>query len=161
MTRKYRPKPTDEIYRNMSAIRSTENRTELALCKALHARGLRYRKYRKDLPGSPDIVFAREHVAVFVDGDYWHARILVEQGMRALGRTLRSSTRDYWLAKFKRRVERDRSATTALESAGWLVIRLWESDVKRDLQHAAHRIARIVRARRGEKIAHHAPKSGR
>jgi DNA mismatch endonuclease, patch repair protein len=137
----------------MSAIRSTENRTEAALRAVLHAKGLRYRKYRKDLPGNPDIVFVKARVAVFVDGDYWHARVLVEEGLAALQRTLRTPTKHYWLEKFKRRVERDRLTSLALEGSGWLVIRMWESDVARDLQHSANRIASAVRARNKRRAA--------
>src|SRR6202023_2421361 len=82
-TRPYRPKSAEEIRRNMSAIRSTDNRTERLLRSALHRRGLRFRKYVSDVPGRPEIVFRREHVAVFVDGDYWHCRVLQERGLSA------------------------------------------------------------------------------
>lgn len=144
----YRPKRPNEVHRNMSAIRATENRTERALRSALHRLGLRYRKYAAGLPGRPDIVFASQKVAVFVDGDYWHARVLQEKGPRAFRATLKKKeTRSYWLAKLQRNVERDRAATLALRKAGWLVVRLWESDAKRDVPKAAARIARAVRRR--------------
>jgi DNA mismatch endonuclease (patch repair protein) len=146
--RTYRPKSADEIRRNMSAIRSAGNRVEGALGRALHARGLRYRKYRRDLPGKPDIAFPTERVAVFVDGDYWHSRILVECGLRALKATLRTPQREYWLEKFQRRVRRDKEVTSALEGAGWAGIRLWESDTKRNIAAAADAIERAVRDRR-------------
>jgi DNA mismatch endonuclease, patch repair protein len=132
----------------MSAIRSTENAVELALRRAVHARRLRYRKYRSDLPGKPDMVFPRDRVVVFVDGDYWHCRTLVEQGSQALEATLRTPTRDYWRDKFHRRVTRDREVTAALRAAGWEVLRFWESDVKQDVEGVAERIAQVVRARR-------------
>jgi DNA mismatch endonuclease (patch repair protein) len=144
----YRPKPRDEIRRNMSAIRGRENRAEVALRKALHAMGLRYRKYRRDLPGCPDFVFVRERVAVFVDGDYWHARVLVERGPGALTRSLRTPNKDYWLKKFQNNVRRDREATRALGKAGWHVLRYWESDVRRDTMALARRVGRVVEARR-------------
>jgi len=132
----------------MSAIRATENRTERALRSALHRLGLRYKKYTANLPGRPDIVFPSQKVAVFVDGDYWHARVLQEKGPRAFRATVRKkATRAYWLAKLRRNVERDRAATRALRKGGWLVLRLWESDTKRDVQRAAARIARALRRR--------------
>lgn len=146
----YRPKSREEISRNMSAIRSTENKVESALRSRLHRMGLRYRKYAKELPGRPDFIFAKERVAVFVDGDYWHGRILVEQGMAALEARLRTPNKDYWLKKISRRVERDRSVTCALEDEGWLVLRAWESDVKKDIEAAALQIADRVRGRRRE-----------
>src|SRR4051812_24354610 len=104
----------------MSAIRSKENRAEVGLRKKLHALGLRYRKYSKDLPGKPDIVFRTARVAVFVDGDFWHSRVLREQGLSALKATLTMNTKQYWLAKFQRNVARDMRVTTELEDAGWL-----------------------------------------
>jgi DNA mismatch endonuclease, patch repair protein len=132
----------------MSAIRASENRAEVALRKALHAMGLRYRKYRCDLPGCPDFVFVREKIAVFVDGDYWHARVLVERGPRALTRSLRTPNKDYWIRKFRHNVARDRAATRALGKAGWRVLRYWESDVRRNTMTLARHVRRVVEARR-------------
>lgn len=59
-----RRKSREEIARNMSAIRSSQNRAEIALRKALHMRGFLYRLYRADLPGTPDIVFVAQRVSV-------------------------------------------------------------------------------------------------
>jgi DNA mismatch endonuclease (patch repair protein) len=128
----------------MSAIRSSENQTEVALRKALHARGLRYRKYVQGLVGKPDIVFVRAKVAVFVDGDFWHARVLREGGISALQSILRTPRQSYWIDKFDRRMKRDDYVTMTLESEGWKVIRLWESDVKRDIDQAAKLISTEV-----------------
>lgn len=146
----YRPKPRDEIARNMAAIRSTENKVESALRSLLHRMGLRYRKYPKELTGVPDFIFSTERVAVFVDGDYWHGRILLEEGSSALEARLRTPNKDYWVKKITSRVARDRSVTRALEDQGWFVLRLWESDVKKDIGRAALHIADHVRARRRE-----------
>jgi DNA mismatch endonuclease (patch repair protein) len=135
----------------MSAIRSGENRTETALRCALHALGLRYRKYVKDLPGNPDIVFSKSRVVVFVDGDYWHARELVDGSGSALRRRLRrlpEASRKYWLTKFRRRVQRDRDVTQLLREDGWTVVRMWESDVRRNFSRAVRLIvSEIERAR--------------
>jgi DNA mismatch endonuclease, patch repair protein len=148
MARKYNPKPADEIRRNMSAIRSKNNRTEVALRKRLHALGHRYALHVNDLPGRPDLVFKAAKVAVFIDGDFWHARTLRERGLSALKSSLRTAKRDYWLEKFTRRIARDDAVTQALRDNGWLVIRLWESEVKSDLEAAVKRISRMIRSRR-------------
>ena len=132
----------------MSAIKGHENRTESALRKALHRMGLRYRKYAKGLPGRPDIIFPKQKVAVFVDGDYWHARLLRENGLQALEAKLRTPTRGYWLAKFQRRVCFDDEVSARLEGLGWKVIRLWESDIVHDIEGAARQVAITVRRRR-------------
>jgi DNA mismatch endonuclease (patch repair protein) len=142
--REYKPKSDAEISRNMSAIRSSLNQTEVALGKALHARGFRYRKYVRNLPGKPDFAFVRAKVAVFVDGDFWHARVLREGGISALQSILRTPRRSYWIDKFDRRMKRDDYVTMTLESEGWKVIRLWESDVKRDIDQAAKLISTEV-----------------
>lgn len=144
----YKPKPRDEIARNMSAIRSTENKVESALRRQLHKMGLRYRKYTKALPGRPDFVFPRERIAVFVDGDYWHGRIIIEEGLEALEARLRTPNKQYWIAKFSARVERDRAVTRTLEETGWFVFRFWESDVKKNLNETATKIAHQVRSHR-------------
>ena len=144
---RYRPKPRAEVARNMSAIRSVGNAVEGDLGRALHRLGFRYRKYVTDLPGRPDIVFVRQRVAVFVDGDYWHARLLREQGLAALKRYFTPSQRSYWVPKFVRRVERDAEVNQALRSRGWKVVRLWESDVKQNLNRASRKVASILSLR--------------
>lgn len=128
----------------MSAIRSTENKVEVALRSSLHRVGLRFRKYAPDLPGKPDIVFRGAKVAVFVDGDFWHARVLRENGIEALGARVRGPNRAYWLTKFQRRVVRDDEVNAALRSNGWTVLRFWESELKATPEKAVARIRRVV-----------------
>lgn len=141
----YKPKSADEIRRNMSAIRSTGGKTEVALRSLLHRRGLRFRKNYTKLAGRPDIVFTRARVAVFIDGDYWHARVLRERGPAALEQRMKTANRAYWMTKFGKRVERDDHVTTTLQELGWTVVRLWESDVRTNLEDAAGSIERAVR----------------
>ncbi|MBB2677421.1 UNVERIFIED_ORG: DNA mismatch endonuclease (patch repair protein) [Rhizobium esperanzae] len=106
---------------------------EVELRSLLHRQGFRFRKNVATLPGKPDIVFLREKVAIFVDGDYWHARILRESGVDALRASLKTSNREFWVAKLQRNCERDVAVTSALEELGWIVVRLWESDLKRGM----------------------------
>jgi len=148
--RAYRPKPRDEVARNMAAIRSTENKTEVALRSELHKLGLRFRKYPPNVTGKPDFVFPSKRVAVFVDGDYWHGRRLLETGSAALAKTLRERPNvDYWLTKFTRNAQRDEEVSADLVASGWLVIRLWESDVKKNVPVFAERIYRLLQKRTG------------
>src|SRR5690606_26602051 len=58
--------------RLMSCVRTKDTDIEQAVRSALFARGYRFRKHVEALPGRPDIVFARQMVAVFIDGDFWH-----------------------------------------------------------------------------------------
>ncbi len=106
----------------MRANRRTDTKPEMALRRALHGQGLRYRKdYRLDLEGArvrPDIAFTARKVAVFVDGCFWHA--CPEHGTKPASNTW------YWGPKLARNVERDRNADAALTAAGWRVVRVWE-----------------------------------
>jgi DNA mismatch endonuclease, patch repair protein len=138
-------KAKTEVSKNMSAIRSTDNKTERALRSILHRRGLRFRKDVKALPGRPDIVFSRARLAVFVDGDYWHGRMLREHGPEYVSQYFQPHQRPYWTEKLERNVKRDDAVTNKLESEGWVVLRLWESDIKRNLSMAADRIEEIFR----------------
>lgn len=106
--------------RAMSAVRSANTTPELRLRRALHARGLRFRLHRRDLPGSPDLVLPRFNAAVFVHGCFWHRH-------PNCARTTTPATRtNYWGPKFARNVERDAAAITALRALGWRVAVVWE-----------------------------------
>lgn len=124
--------------RCMSRIRSKDTTPERMLRSALHQRGLRFRKHVAALPGSPDIVFTRAKVAVFVNGDFWH-------GYRFRRREARLS--DYWRQKIKRNRARDAANFRTLRAAGWRVVRVWEHEVKHDTIGSAERISRIIAAR--------------
>lgn len=108
---------------NMRANRRTDTKPEIALRRALHHLGYRYRKdYRLDLDGGrrvrPDIVFTARKVAVFVDGCFWHA--CPDHGSKP------RNNEWYWGPKLLRNVERDRANDAALTLVSWSVIRLWE-----------------------------------
>lgn len=110
---------------NMRANRRADTKPEMALRRALHSQGLRYRKdYRLDLaPGArvrPDIAFTARRVAVFVDGCFWH--VCPQHGTQPAANTW------YWQPKLLRNVERDRAADAALTAAGWEVVRIWEHE---------------------------------
>lgn len=127
------------------ASKKKNTKCELVLRKRLWAAGLRYRVDVCDLPGRPDMVFAGPRVAVFCDGDFWHGRDL-QVRLSKLGAGHNSA---YWIAKIKRNVERDLRNTAALEADGWLVIRLWETDIMKHPEQATERILEAVEGRRG------------
>ncbi len=131
----------------MAAVRRINTAPELALRRALWALGARYRLYRRELPGSPDLTFVRAKVAVFVDGDFWHGRTLAEKGVSALRSTFRPAQRAFWVAKIKRNRERDRRQTLELQDMGWVVMRVWASDVLANPRAVARRISFQLRRR--------------
>ena len=119
----------DQRRKAMSRNRGKDTRPEVRFRKALYHAGLRYRKNYKKLPGTPDIAITRCHIAIFVDGDFWHAKGHREHPGEQIG-----SNKEYWQKKLKRNVERDRDVNDELTDMGWLVLRFWESDIKKDLQ---------------------------
>ncbi len=119
----------------MKSIHSHDTASEVMLRKALWHRGLRYRKNYKGLPGSPDIVLTRQKIAIFVDGDFWHGKGHLDNPGEQIG-----TNKSYWQAKLQRNVERDKENNDDLTQAGWLVLRFWESEVKKDLDGCIERI---------------------
>jgi len=129
----------------MAKVKSRGTGPELTLRQALTALGLRYRLGGLGLPGKPDILFTRAKVAVFVDGDFWHGNQWKLRGHKSLeGQLGAVSNRDYWLAKIRRNMERDRRVSAQLKQAGWKVIRIWESSISKSPPKAAAKVARAV-----------------
>ena len=116
----------------MSAIPSKATRPEIALRKALWHNNLRYRVNYKELPGKPDIVFTKQKVVVFCDGDYWHGHNWAVRGLSSFEEEI-SGYSDYWKQKILRNIERDEENNRALRALGWSVVRIWESDILNDV----------------------------
>ena len=124
----------------MLANRSRDTKPGVALRRALHAAGLRYRVCARPIPElrrTADIVFGPAKVAVEVRGCFWHG--CPEHYTRP------SANRDFWDAKLQRNIERDQETQEALERAGWLVVVVWEHE---DTHEAARRVAETVAGRR-------------
>ena len=122
-------------------MRSTDTRPELRLRCALHAAGIRgWRCHYRDAAGKPDLAWPALHVAIFVDGAFWH-------GHPSRHRPGRSG--EYWDCKIARNVERDRENDRALDGAGWIVLRFWDFEVARELDAVVGRVATALRERAG------------
>lgn len=122
----------------MSRIRSKHTGPELSIRRLVHSRGLRYRMHVQSIPGTPDLVFAQAKTVVFVDGDFWHGwRFPKWKGTLA----------PYWQEKIERNRRRDLRTFRRLRRSGWLVVRIWEHEVKEDANACADRIEAIVRRR--------------
>ncbi|WP_296956369.1 very short patch repair endonuclease [uncultured Dialister sp.] len=119
----------EQRHKNMTHIRSQDTKPEVKLRKALWKRGIRYRKNYKLLPGKPDIAITRFRIAVFVDGDFFHGKNIEKI------KTQVKSNREYWIPKIERNIERDKQVNDELTELGWLVLRFWESDIKKDLKN--------------------------
>lgn len=106
-----------------------DTKPELRLRQELWRKGLRYRKNVSALPGIPDLIFQKAHVAIFCDGDFWHGK-----GWKSRkARLTRGANAEYWISKIERNIERDRKTTKTLKKRGWIVLRFWESEIQRDI----------------------------
>ena len=139
----YQPRDPAVVSRNMAAIRRRDNKAERIILKQLTSRGHGYRRYHR-IVGTPDIAFRRAKVAVFVDGDYWHGRVLVEHGLEGLRATFKTERREWWVAKIVANISRDRVADAALAQLGWRVVRLWEHDVIADPIGSTDRVCQAI-----------------
>lgn len=128
----------------MGRVRNRDTDLELRVRSALHERGFRYRKHVDSLPGTPDVVFPRERVAVFVDGDFWH-------GYRFPG--WEGSVSPFWQEKISKNRARDRRNFGRLRQMGWKVVRLWQHQIEDDLEGCVRRVASSVEAQRARSQA--------
>lgn len=122
----------------MARVRNRDTRPELELRRMLWSRGLRYR-LRVSLPGSPDLVFKRARVAVFVDGCFWHG--CPEHG------SIPKTNPAFWATKLAQNSERDERVDGELGDRGWTVLRFWEHEIFGDLDEVVERIEHAVRQR--------------
>ncbi len=108
----------------MSQVKGRDTKPEKVVRSLLHRMGYRFRLHRRDLPGVPDVVLPKFHVAIFVHGCFWHRH-------QGCGRaSMPSSNVAYWRKKFERNVNRDAQCRELLEKAGWHVLVIWECELK-------------------------------
>ncbi len=135
----------EEISAIMRKVHGRDTTPELALRRALWARGLRYRVNATDLPGKPDIIIPSTRLAIFVDGDFWHGNQFRKRKLNALEEQFpETATRTYWLTKIRRNMTRDAANMSVLLSQGWSVLRFWESQLRVDLEGCVSMVARVV-----------------
>ncbi|HMO45458.1 MAG TPA: very short patch repair endonuclease [Rubrivivax sp.] len=137
-----------ERSRRMAGVRQSGTAPELALRKALHALGFRFRVNARHLPGRPDIVLPKFRVALFVHGCFWHGHCCPAGHPPA-------TNHDYWLQKLAANRQRDRRKSAALRKLGWRAWVTWECELKTHpaAEHTARRLAaRIRRIQAGTRI---------
>lgn len=123
----------------MSSIHSDGTKIEVALRKALWHNGIHYRKNYKVLDCHPDIVLTKYRIAIFCDGDFWHGKV-------AQKRQVKCNTK-YWHEKICRNVERDLENTIELRDNGWIVLRFWETDIKKHLDNCVTEVMKAIEVR--------------
>lgn len=110
--------------RNMSRIRSKDTRPELIVRSVVHRLGFRFRLHRRDLPGTPDLVFPRHRKVIFVHGCYWHLH-----DCRS-GRVVPRTNAAFWATKRATNAQRDADALEQLTRLGWKTLVVWECTLR-------------------------------
>ncbi len=108
----------------MSRIGPKDSKPEMTVRRLLHRLGYRYGLHRRDLPGTPDIVFPIRRKAIFVHGCFWHRH----SGCKAASTP--KSRKDFWSRKFDANVERDARKVAELEADGWTVAIIWSCETQ-------------------------------
>lgn len=108
----------------MSRVRGRDTSPEIAVRRVAHALGYRYRLHRRDLPGSPDLVFPRRRAVVFVHGCFWHRHKNCPKA------TTPKTRADFWKKKFEANSKRDRRVLKELVVLGWRPLVIWECETK-------------------------------
>jgi DNA mismatch endonuclease, patch repair protein len=124
--------------RVMASIRSNGTKIELLLGKAIWAKGHRYRKNDKSLPGTPDFTMKRYKLAIFCDGEFWHGKNWESKKLRI------QNNRDFWISKIERNMTRDIRVNEELKAKGWTVVRFWEDDIRKHLDTAVNKIDETI-----------------
>ncbi|HEY1562565.1 MAG TPA: very short patch repair endonuclease [Caulobacteraceae bacterium] len=106
----------------MGRVRAKDTAPEMAVRRAAHALGFRFRLHRRDLPGTPDLIFPRLRIAMFVHGCFWHRHADCRRASTPKTRL------EFWGPKFARNVDRDAENAELLSSLGWQVATIWECE---------------------------------
>ena len=125
--------------KNMQAVKNKDSKIELLLRKELWKRGLRYRKNCKEVYGKPDIVFIGKKIAVFCDSEFWHGYDWENR------KNDFKSHQEFWIPKIERNMMRDKEVTNKLESDGWVVLRFWGKDIKKNTVECANIIEEYLK----------------
>lgn len=140
----------EQRHKNMHNIKAENTQPEVLLRRLLWQEGLRYRKNYKELPGRPDIALTKYHIAVFVDGEFWHGKAY--NGGDYEGHKYHSlkeqlehgNNTAFWKNKIERNMQRDLEVEAELNGLGWKVIRFWSKDVLKQPNECVQVIKEII-----------------
>jgi DNA mismatch endonuclease (patch repair protein) len=119
----------------MKSVKLKGGSLELLVQRELRKLGLRFQQNYRELIGTPDIVFRKKKVAIFIDGDFWH-------GWRLPAWDHKLS--EFWRSKLRANRKRDQRNFRRLRAANWTVIRLWEHEIRSDIGRCIDRISRAL-----------------
>ena len=127
--------------KNMQAVKNKDSQIELLLRKELWSRGIRYRKNLTKIFGKPDIVFIGKKIAIFCDSEFWHGYNWEER------KNDFKSHQEFWIPKIERNIERDKEVNMKLASEGWIVLRFWGNEIKKNTAQCADIIEKAVHSK--------------
>ena len=136
----------EQRHKNMKAVKNKNSDIEQLLRKKLWKRGLRYQKNVNRVFGHPDIVFIGKKVAVFCDSEFWHGYDWENR------KNDFKSNQDFWIAKIERNIERDKEVNSKLSSEGWVVLRFWGKEIKKETDKCVAIIERAIKERKNVQI---------
>jgi len=125
MTDQFSPEQRSWIMRQ---VRSKNTNPELIVRRLLHRLGYRFRLHRRDLPGTPDLVFVSRRKVIFVHGCFWHQHRKCRRG------SMPASNTAFWRSKLRRNVVRDAKHLATLKALGWRSLVVWECCTKNAAQ---------------------------
>lgn len=128
---------TEQRSFNMSRIRNRDTRPEKVVRSIVHRLGYRYRLYKKELPGKPDLVLVRHRKIIDVHGCFFHMHHCKH------GRVVPATNKKFWKTKRLSNVTRDRKNLAALRRAGWRVIIIWECETRKP-EHLLRKLSRFL-----------------
>jgi len=123
----------------MAKVRAVDTHPEIAVRKLVSRLGYRYHLHRKNLPGTPDLVFSGLKKVIFVHGCFWHQHHCPE------GQRRPKSKKAFWAQKLESNIRRDRHQLLTLRRLGWHVLVIWECQTRaKHLENLAVRIQRFL-----------------
>lgn len=133
------------LSQRMARIRKVDTKPEIIVRRLAHALGYRFRLHRRDLPGTPDLVFPARRKVIQVHGCFWHRHDCPD------GRKLPRSKPEYWRPKLERNAKRDAVDAGRLRELGWDVLTLWECQLA-DIEHLRSEIVSFLGPRPSGKV---------
>jgi DNA mismatch endonuclease (patch repair protein) len=122
MTDTFSKEKRSEIMRQVKSSRNKS--TELKLIAFFKSQAIKGWRRNYKLFGRPDVVLLKTRTAIFVDGCFWHGH--------NCRNTKPKDNKKYWDTKISKNIHRDKQVTEYLIKKGWLVIRIWECELKKE-----------------------------
>lgn len=135
-------KTKEQISYNMRQVKNKDSDIEVILRKELRKRRIFYRKNVRKIYGNPDLAFIGLKIAVFCDSEFWHGYDWEKRKKDF------KSNQEFWIAKIERNMQRDIEVTEKLEKEGWIVLRFWGKQIKKETKECVDIIQKTIEERK-------------